>query len=103
MPADFVFRLTAEEAEGCQRSRSQIATLKRGLNIKYLPYAFGPLHAAIQFHVNGLPLELRIRRSQSRDRPFREPEVSLPFPCSWSGSTGMGSSRRDLYTAIDQI
>ena len=45
-PADFLFPLTAEEAEGCRRSRSQIATLKRGLNIKYLPYAFTE-HGAI--------------------------------------------------------
>ena len=40
-PADFMFRLTREEAE---RSRSQTVTLKgagvRGRNIKYLPYAF---------------------------------------------------------------
>ena len=56
-PADFVFRLTSAESEasrsqfatsssqtidpeGGARSRSQIATLKRGQNIKYLPYAF---------------------------------------------------------------
>jgi ORF6N domain len=39
-PSDFVFRLTAEEAEQCQRSRSQFATLKRGKNIKSLPFAF---------------------------------------------------------------
>jgi hypothetical protein len=36
-PDDFMFQLTAEEATA---SRSQIATLKRGHNIKYLPYAF---------------------------------------------------------------
>jgi hypothetical protein len=42
-PEDFVFQLTLEEA---QRSRSQIATLKRGQNIKYLPYAFTE-HGAI--------------------------------------------------------
>ena len=36
-PSDFMFQLTWEEAD---RSRSQIATLKRGQNIKYLPYAF---------------------------------------------------------------
>lgn len=36
-PADFMFQLTREEA---QSSRSQIAMLKRGQNIKYLPYAF---------------------------------------------------------------
>ena len=49
-PADFVFQLTPQEVgdltsqfaiskpEGCSRSHS--VTLKRGQNIKYLPYAF---------------------------------------------------------------
>lgn len=46
-PEDFVFQLTREEADGIPRSRSQIATLKRGLNIKHLPYAFTE-HGAIQ-------------------------------------------------------
>lgn len=36
-PPDFMFQLNFEEAT---RSRSQIATLNRGMNIKYLPYAF---------------------------------------------------------------
>lgn len=36
-PEDFMFQLTWQEAE---ISRSQIATLKQGKNIKYLPYAF---------------------------------------------------------------
>ena len=36
-PEDFMFQLTMEEALS---SRSQIATLKQGQNIKYLPYAF---------------------------------------------------------------
>lgn len=37
-PGDFMFRLSGEEAGDI--SRSQIATLKWGKNIKYLPYAF---------------------------------------------------------------
>jgi phage regulator Rha-like protein len=48
-PEDFMFRLTQKEAEALQASRSQIVTLKRGQNIKYLPYAFteyGALMAA---------------------------------------------------------
>src|SRR5450432_817594 len=61
-PDDFMFRLTARESaalrsqfatssskasnQGDARSRSQIATLKRGENIKYLPYAFTE-HGAI--------------------------------------------------------
>lgn len=48
-PPDFRFQLTREEAESVMRSRSQTVTLKRGQNIKYLPYAFtehGALMAA---------------------------------------------------------
>src|SRR6266576_1038201 len=48
-PEDFMFRLTKEEAEAVRVSRSQIVTLKRGENVKYLPYAFteyGALMAA---------------------------------------------------------
>jgi hypothetical protein len=62
-PADFVFQLTAKESAALRsqfatsspqgvdpksdaRSRSQIATLKRGQNIKYRPYAFTE-HGAI--------------------------------------------------------
>ena len=37
-PDDFMFRLSAEEAR--LLSRSQFVTLKKGQNIKYLPYAF---------------------------------------------------------------
>src|SRR5687767_5898715 len=42
-PSDFMFQLTVEEA---QSSRFQFGTLKRGQNIKYLPYAFTE-HGAI--------------------------------------------------------
>jgi ORF6N domain len=36
-PADFMFQLTADEAEA---SRFQFGILKKGMNIKYLPYVF---------------------------------------------------------------
>ena len=45
-PEDFMFQLTSEEAGNLRpqfatsSSRSQFATLKRGQNIKYLPYVF---------------------------------------------------------------
>jgi ORF6N domain len=39
-PDDFMFRLTQEEAQTCFGSRFQIGILKRGKNIKYLPFAF---------------------------------------------------------------
>lgn len=48
-PEDFMFQLSRKEVETWLHSRSQIATLKRGQNIKYLPYAFtehGALMAA---------------------------------------------------------
>jgi phage regulator Rha-like protein len=44
-----MFRVTQKEAEALQASRSRFVTLKRGQNIKYLPYAFteyGALMAA---------------------------------------------------------
>src|SRR5438132_11930405 len=46
-PADFMFQLALEEAQAVQCSRSQFVTLKRGHNIKYLPYAFTE-HGALQ-------------------------------------------------------
>ena len=48
-PEDFMFRVTQEKARALQVSWSQTVTLKRGQNIKYLPYAFteyGALMAA---------------------------------------------------------
>jgi phage regulator Rha-like protein len=39
-PEDFMFQLTDIEAQSYACSRCQIGTLKRGQNIKYLPYAF---------------------------------------------------------------
>lgn len=39
-PDDFMFQLTLDEGTSILRSRSQIATLKRGRNIKYRPYVF---------------------------------------------------------------
>ena len=47
LPDDFVFQLTREEAGAMAASRSQSATLKRGGNIKHLPWAFTE-HGAIQ-------------------------------------------------------
>ena len=43
-PEDFVFQLTEAEVVSSMRSRSQFVTLKRGSNIKYLPYAFTANH-----------------------------------------------------------
>ncbi|MGH7775325.1 MAG: ORF6N domain-containing protein [Candidatus Binatia bacterium] len=45
-PEDFMFRLTRSEADEIAASRSQSVTLKRGQNVKYLPFAFTE-HGAI--------------------------------------------------------
>jgi phage regulator Rha-like protein len=45
-PQDFLFQLSPEETDMLMRSRSQFATLKRGQNIKYQPFAFTE-HGAI--------------------------------------------------------
>ncbi len=45
-PADFAFRLTLAEAKEIAASRSQIATLKKGSNIKHPPHVFTE-HGAI--------------------------------------------------------
>ncbi len=45
-PEDFMFRLARSEAEEIAGSRSQSVTLKRGQNVKYLPFAFTE-HGAI--------------------------------------------------------
>src|SRR5438445_13799857 len=39
-PNDFMFQLTLEEGKLVILSRSQIATLNRGQNVKYRPYVF---------------------------------------------------------------
>ena len=54
-PLDFMFRSTAKEAEVHRRSRSQIATLKRGQNIKYLPFAFTERGAIMAANVLNSP------------------------------------------------
>jgi ORF6N domain len=54
-PSDFMYQLTKEETEiwmsqiaiSNKSSRSQFATLKKGQNIKYLPYVFTELGVAM--------------------------------------------------------
>jgi hypothetical protein len=59
-PADFVFRLDREELAVLLRSRSQSATLKRGQNIKYLPYAFTEHGAIMAANVLNSPQAVRM-------------------------------------------
>jgi len=56
-PADFMFQLTADEALG---SRFQFGTLKRGQNVKYLPYAFTEQGVAMLSSVLRSPQAVRV-------------------------------------------
>ncbi|MFQ5849309.1 MAG: ORF6N domain-containing protein [Candidatus Binatia bacterium] len=59
-PEDFTFRLTREEAAAIVRSRSQSVILKRGANIKYLPYAFTEHGAIMAANVLNSPHAVRM-------------------------------------------
>ena len=67
-PEDFIFQLTREEMEMWKHSRSQIATLKRGQNVKYPPNAFTE-HGAIMA-ANVLNSRLAIQMSVFVVRAF---------------------------------
>ena len=55
-----MFQLTREEAIFWARSRSQFAILKRGKNIKYLPYAFTEHGAIMAANVLNSPQAVRM-------------------------------------------
>jgi hypothetical protein len=59
-PPDFMFQLTKEESEIELRSRSQFVTLKRGMNIKYRPYAFTENGAIMAANVLNSPEAVRM-------------------------------------------
>jgi len=67
-PDDFMFRLTLEEGKAVLRSRSQFATLKRGQNVKYQPYAFTE-HGAVML-ANILKSAVAVRASIQVVRAF---------------------------------
>lgn len=59
-PPDFMFQLTGTEAEAEFRSRSQFVTLKRGMNVKYRPYAFTENGAIMAANVLNSPEAVRM-------------------------------------------
>ncbi len=88
-PSDFMFQLTADEAANLRSqiatasdeqegSRSQIVTLKRGQNIKYLPHAFtefGAFQAARGSGVSRACHPEHSEGSQSCGRARRRTEI----------------------------
>jgi ORF6N domain len=59
-PEDFTFRLTRNEATTIAVSRSQSVILKRGGNIKYLPYVFTEHGAIMAANVLNSPHAVRM-------------------------------------------
>jgi ORF6N domain len=59
-PEDFTFRLTRNEATEIAASRSQSVILKRGKNIKYLPYVFTEHGAIMAANVLNSPHAVRM-------------------------------------------
>lgn len=58
-PDDFMFQLTLEEGKAILLSRSQVATLKRGRNIKYRPSVFTEHGAVMLANVLRSPVAVR--------------------------------------------
>ena len=87
-PEDFMFRLSPEETQAVRhrlRSRSQIVTLKRGQNVKYVPYAFTEQgiamlssvlrsNTAIQVNITILPVSSKSRYLSGLQCPRLRPE-----------------------------
>lgn len=67
-PDDFMFQLTIEEAKAVVASRSQIATLNRGGNVKYAPFAFTE-HGVVML-ANVLKSSTAVRASIKMVRAF---------------------------------
>ncbi len=108
-PPDFLFQLTRQEAENALRSRSQIATLKRGQNIKYLPFAFTENGAVMAANVLNSPQAVRMSvfvvRAfvQMRDLLSGSKELALELKSSKPNSpTGSICMRRpsSMYCAV---
>lgn len=58
-PDDFMFQLTLDEGKDVVLSRSQIATLNRGRNIKYRPYVFTEHGTVMLANVLRSPIAVR--------------------------------------------
>ena len=85
-PPDFMFQLNQEEADGL--SRSQIVTLKRGHNIKYLPYVFTE---------NGVAMPSSILKSD------RSITVNIQIMRTFTKLRELMSTHKDLKRKIDQM
>ena len=105
-PADFMFQLTADEVAG---SRFQSGTLKRGQNVKYLPYAFTEEGVAmlssvlrspqaVQVNIAIMRAFVRLRETLSMHRDLAHKLAELERRIE-----GHDASIRNLFDAIRQL
>lgn len=85
-PEDFMFQLTPEEA--VELSRSQFVTLKRGQNIKYLPFAFSE---------NGVAMLSSVLNSE------RAVEVNIQIMRTFTRLREMLLTHKDLQRKIENM
>lgn len=105
-PSDFMFQLTADEAVA---SRFQFGTLKRGQNIKYLPYAFTQEGVAmlssvlrspraIQVNIGIVRVFVRLRETLALHKELAHKLADLERRIE-----GHDASIRTLFDAIRQL
>jgi phage regulator Rha-like protein len=85
-PEDFMFQLDKEETSGL--SRSQFVTLKRGQNIKYLPYVFTE---------NGVAMLSSVLNSE------RAIQVNIQIMRTFTKIREMLISHKDLKQKIEEM
>ena len=85
-PDDFMFQLNQDEALAL--SRSQFVTLKKGQNIKYLPYAFAE---------NGVAMLSSVLNSE------RAIEVNIQIMRTFTKLREMLATHKDLQKKIDDM
>jgi len=105
-PEDFLFRLTPDEAEEVRRSRSQSVILKRGQNIKYLPWAFtehGALMAAAVLNSpRAVEMSVFVVRAFVRLREFARghTEIAMRLDALEQRVTGHDEDLREMFDAL---
>jgi hypothetical protein len=87
-PDDFMFRLSSDEGESILASRSQIATLKRGQNLKYAPYAFTEHGAVMVANVLNSPIAVH---------------ASIQVVRAFVRLRGIAATHKDLTQRLEQM
>lgn len=114
-PEDFMFQLSWEEVESLRsqivtlNSRSQIATLKQGQNIKYLPYAFTEQGVAMLSSVlnneRAIQVNILIMRAFTKLREIllTHKELAAKIETLEKKYTEHGQTIKEIFGAIKEL